>query len=133
MEFVFEILFQLFLELIGAGLEHLYYKLRGTRTDKPSLSLNIGKPSRLLIIFLYLVGGGIVGWLSLYIMPEHLVKGEVYKILSLIISPLVAGYFMHLVAKRRTNYGKQLVSFENFYNGFSFAFGMSLIRFLFAA
>jgi hypothetical protein len=66
-------------------------------------------------------------------MPEHLVKGEVYKTLSLIISPLVAGYLMHLVARRRTNYGKQLVSFENFYNGFSFAFGMSLIRFLFAA
>jgi hypothetical protein len=131
MEFILEIIFQLFLELIFAGIEHLF-KRRKTPEESPSSEINITRPTQFLIAFLHLIGGGMIGWLSLYVWPEHLLQSDLSRAGLLILGPVLVGLVMHLIAKRRVTLGKQVVSFENFYNGFAFALGISLTRFLFA-
>jgi hypothetical protein len=128
-EIIFEIVFQVVLELFGAWFGHIFQNHKSKTNSTTTAS---HKQSGIKIPIIYFIAGLTLGLISLYVMPDHYIKSEVYKVVALIFSPLFAGLIMHSIAKARTKYGKQIVSFENFYNGFFFALGISLIRFLFA-
>ncbi len=86
--------------------------------------------------FLSFVGYGVlglaVGGLSLLLFPHPFVSSSRFHGISLIISPVLAGLAMSGVGHLRRRQGQIVLRIDTFSFGFIFAFGMSLIRFIFA-
>jgi hypothetical protein len=135
MEIIFEVLLQIILEFIlgiGAellaelGLHGVAHVFRGRKTRNPALAF-IG----------YALLGVMVGGVSLLVFPRALVRGASFHGTSfhgigLLISPLLAGFVMSAIGSLRRRRGMSLIRLDSFAYGFIFAFGMALIRFLFA-
>ena len=81
----------------------------------------------------YLFLGATTGGLSLIWFPFPLVHPSRFHGISLIISPLLTGLLMALLGSTLRTYNKRTVNLETFSYGFVFAFGMTLVRFLFAS
>lgn len=80
----------------------------------------------------YVFLGGLAGGLSLYFFPHPLVHPSKVPGLSVVISPILAGFGMSLVGSTLRKRNKNLIQIENFGYGFTFAFGMALARFCLA-
>ena len=136
MEIIFEILLQIILEIFGAILEHGWDKFKYLRTTTVKTRVT-PKPTplrltRFSLALIYMFSGLAIGGLTLLVFPKSFITREGLRVISLALSPLVSGLFMHLIGKNRIKYGKQTVSFENFYYGFLFALGISLVRYIWA-
>ncbi|TAN39692.1 MAG: hypothetical protein EPN25_10310 [Nitrospirae bacterium] len=85
--------------------------------------------------FISFVGYGLLGLaaggLSLYVFPHPFVRSARFHGISLIISPLFTGLAMSGMGNLRRRQGKLVLRIDSFIYGFIFAFGMSLIRFLY--
>jgi hypothetical protein len=79
----------------------------------------------------YVFLGGLAGGLSLFFIPHHLVHPSKVPGLSVVISPILAGFGMSLVGSTLRKRNKNAMQLENFGYGFAFAFGMALVRFCF--
>jgi hypothetical protein len=82
---------------------------------------------------MYLGLGLFVGWLSILILPEAFVRSSNLHGISLLITPVLAGFTMSALGWIRLRQRKTLIRLETFSCGFVFAFGMALIRLLFTA
>ncbi|MDQ8181967.1 hypothetical protein [Pelagicoccus sp. SDUM812005] len=80
----------------------------------------------------YFLFGCLAGGLSLLIFEGSFISDPRLKIANLILAPLVAGLAMAWIGKRRRRGGKDSVRIERFCYGFLFAFGVALIRFVWA-
>jgi hypothetical protein len=78
----------------------------------------------------YLLWGGIVGAASLFIFPTLMIKSPAFRIINLIITPIIAGLFMSLVGSWRIKKGQDLLRIDTFMYGALFAFGLAVVRFL---
>lgn len=79
----------------------------------------------------YLLLGGTAGGLTLIWFRFPLVHPSRFPGISLIISPILTGSLMALLGSILRRYNKPTVKLETFAYGFLFAFGMTLVRFLF--
>ena len=80
----------------------------------------------------YLLLGATTGGLSLLWFPFPLVQPSRFHGISLLVSPLLTGFLMAVLGSTLRKYNKRTVNLETFSYGFVFAFGMTLVRFLFA-
>ena len=134
MEFLFEIFFQILFEfilqivaeiLMELGLHSIAQVFHGRKTRNPVFAF-VG----------YALLGVIVGGLSLFIFPRPLIRSASFHGINLhgiglLISPLLAGFVMSAIGSLRRKRGMRVIRLDSFGYGFIFAFGMSLIRFLF--
>jgi hypothetical protein len=131
MEILFELFFEVILEFLlqvvaellwELGLRGLAEVFRKRETHSPVLAF-LG----------YALLGLLTGGLSLLIFPHRFIRRTTFHGISLVITPLLAGLAMSGVGMLRRRQGKSVMRLDSFSYGFIFAFGMALIRFLFAS
>ena len=125
MEFLLELFLEFLIEIGGGVLLDavLHTSSRFVRTRQ---ALNT-----LLTLSMYLGIGLFVGWLSILIFPKAFVRSSNLHGISLLITPVLAGFTMSAIGWIRLRQGKLLIRLETFSCGFIFAFAMALIRLLF--
>ena len=80
----------------------------------------------------YLLFGAVAGGLSLLVFEDSFITHPALRVANLVLAPVLAGYAMALIGKARNKRGKEPLRLERFAYGFLFAFGISLVRFLWA-
>ncbi len=118
--FLFEILGEFILELLVSFFSRAMGVLLDTEEPAGPSLLAIG-----LGFF-----GVIAGALSFVVFPHPIIAPSKLHGISLILSPTVTGTLMALIGFVLRRHGKQPTQIETFIGGFSFAFGLSLTRFL---
>lgn len=127
-----EFLLEALLELIAAAILDL--------ASRALLGLFKGvaealKGNRVLIGIAYALLGALAGALSILILPHPLIHREQpirFHGISLLVSPIVAGFVLSAVGGILRRLGKKVTPVETFGYGFAFALGMAVIRFFFA-
>ena len=128
-EFFFELLFQLVLEIAGQilfevltslGWESLKDSVRAERQSTPVLAG-----------FGHLLMGLLAGLVSLLVFGTRLVPRPVIPGLSLLLSPIATGIAMHTIGAWWRERGRNRPALFSFWAGAIFAFGMALVRFLY--
>jgi hypothetical protein len=79
----------------------------------------------------YLLLGVGFGAVSVLLFPHPLVHPSKVHGISLVISPLITGLIMSQIGIVRRRGGGDAIRLESFGYGFTFAFGVAIIRFLF--
>jgi len=128
-EAVFELVFaiaELLLELAGEAI--LDFVLRAVAQVFEDSEIS----SPVLASAGYWLIGVLTGGLSLLVFPHPMVHPSRIHGISLLINPVIAGLVMSLIGSTLRKWDKRVVQIENFGYGFAFAFGMALLRFLFA-
>lgn len=128
MDFIFYIILQflgeLLVQILFQALAELgFYSLANTfkKPRHPVLS-TIG----------FFLWGAIAGGVSLWIAPASFIINLNLKQLNLIVTPVIIGGAMMFVGKLREKKGQQPVQLDHFGYAFVFAFGMALVRFIWA-
>ncbi len=126
-EFIFEIaigVLEAFFELIGEGVLDLVlrwiFRVFGNFEIENPILAYIGYG------FLGLLAGG----LSILVFPHPLAQPARIRGISLLIGPSMAGCVMSFVGSSLRKRNKVTLQIESFACGFSFAFGMALVRLL---
>ena len=127
MEFLLQIFLEFLLQVVGGVITDVVLHAL-SRFIRSSRTLNA-----LVTLILYLGLGLFVGWLSILILPEAFVRSSNLHGISLLITPVLAGFTMSALGWIRLRQRKTLIRLETFSCGFVFAFGMALIRLLFTA
>jgi hypothetical protein len=125
MEFLLEILLEFLIQIVGEVLLDVVLHV-SSRFVRAREALNA-----LLTLIMYFGLGLFVGWLSILIFPKAFVRSSNLHGISLLITPVLAGFTMSAIGWIRQRQGKLLVRLETFSCGFIFAFAMALIRLLF--
>jgi hypothetical protein len=125
MEFLLEILLEFLIQIVGEVLLDVVLHV-SSRFVRAREALNA-----LLTLIMYFGLGLFVGWLSILIFPKAFVRISNLHGISLLITPVLAGFTMSAIGWIRRRQGKLLIPLETFSCGFIFAFGMALIRLLF--
>jgi hypothetical protein len=79
----------------------------------------------------YLLLGFVCGGVSVYVFPHHLIHPSKIHGISHLISPVLTGLVMAQMGLLRRRKDQRVVRIESFWYGFTFAFGIALVRFLF--
>jgi hypothetical protein len=120
-EFVAEFLLQIFVELfVELGLHSTAETFR-----KP--------PSPWLAVLGYAIFGAVAGGVSLIVLPQPLVHGATWRLVNLMVTPLLAGLAMAAIGAWRTKRGQHVLRIDRFSYGYLFALCMAIVRFCFAA
>ena len=128
MEILFELLAQLLLEVLVEFFPELLLELVW-RSLREALEPRAERDPVLAFFGYALLGAG-AGGLSLLPFPHAFVHGSRWHGTSLIVSPVLAGVGMSIVGWIRRRRGETLIRLDTFPYGFSFAFGVALVRFL---
>jgi len=127
MEFLLQIFLEFLLQVVGGVITDVVLHAL-SRFIRSSRTLNA-----LVTLIMYLGLGLFVGWLSILILPEAFVRSSNLHGISLLITPVLAGFTMSALGWIRLRQRKTLIRLETFSCGFIFAFAMALIRLLFTA
>jgi hypothetical protein len=120
-------LIEFLLELVfGLLISFFWRKVQAARWKTRRISLWFILP------FLGAVGA-VVGWISIGIIPSPVFHPGRFHGFSLIMSPLLTGLVMAFVGSDLRRRKEMPAALESFSGGFSFAFGMALVRFLHVA
>jgi hypothetical protein len=79
----------------------------------------------------YLILGGVAGGLSLLVFSHPLLRPSRFHGISVVVSPLLTGLGMAIVGSALRKKNKKPLQIESFAYGFTFAFGMAVVRFFF--
>ena len=129
MEIIFEIVFQFFVEifiqifaeaLFELGFYSLVEALNRKERRNPVLA-SIG----------YLLWGGIIGLITIFVFPTLMIKNQVLRILNLFLSPVLAGLAMSAIGSWRRKRGQDTLRIDSFIYGALFAFGLAIMRYLY--
>jgi hypothetical protein len=90
-------------------------------------------PNRVRTFFTYGFLGAIAGSASLVIFPHRIFHSSKFHGISLIVGPVLTGLGMSAVGAILRKYGKRVVQIETFPYAFAFAFGMALVRLVWAS
>lgn len=90
------------------------------------------KPNPWLAGAAYALLGAIAGGITVWLLPDHLVRNEVLRRLNLLVTPLAAGGMMVLVGAWRARRGDPVLRIDRFAYGYVFALSLALVRFMFA-
>jgi hypothetical protein len=118
-EFVLQVAFE---ALAGIGV-HAGRQLKGE--DSPGVPMWLAAPG-------YAVLGGIVGAISLLVIPNAFVHTQVMRIGTLLVVPVFAGAAMAFIGALRAKNGQEVLRIDRFGYGYLFALAMSAVRFVYA-
>ena len=129
MEVIFEtligLIWEVTLQVVGQALVELGFYSLGealqTKKERNPLLTAIG----------YILWGAILGGLSLWVFPKSFIAKPEYRILNLFLTPIMAGYAMALIGRRRRKRGQDLIKLDSFSYGALFALSTALVRFFF--
>jgi hypothetical protein len=127
MEFIFELLFEFFGELLLQIVFELLAELgwRGVgapfRKSAHPLVAGVG----------YAVFGAIAGALSLWWFPNLFIASHLGRVANVVVTPLLAGTTMALLGAWRRRRDQPTVLLDRFAYAFIFAMAMALVRFRF--
>jgi hypothetical protein len=128
MEFIFEILLQLFGEILLQVIFEVLAEL-GAR----SLADTLQRPKNMVMSTIgFVLWGAMAGGLSLLILPLSPISNPVVRKFNLLVTPLVAGLVMMLIGRQRSKRGQTLVGLDRFSYAFAFAFSMAIVRYIWA-
>ena len=125
MELLLELCLELFFELFAQILIEA-----GMATAQEALGRHNRNP--LLATIGYFLLGGILGALSLWLLPARIFGGAPASGISLIVGPLVMGIVMQLWGGLRRAQGHRTTNLATFYGGAAFALGVAVVRMLWA-
>jgi hypothetical protein len=126
MEFLFELLFEFFGEIIlqlvfealaSAGLHIVRDPEAPPRTTKPWL-----------LIMGYALLGAVAGALSLLVFSHSLIHSHTARLVNLVLAPVAVGLAMAAIGAWRKRHGKTEIALDRFTYGYVFAFAMALVR-----
>jgi len=123
-EFLVELVGEFLLQLVLEALAEL-----GLHTLKEPFNR---RPNPWLAGTGYVLFGMLAGGISLWLLPDHLVRGEALRVVNLVVTPLGAGLMMCLLGSWRMRRGDTLLRIDRFAYGYLFALSLGLVRFLFA-
>lgn len=127
MELLLNIIFELFIEFILQIVGEVFVDVALQRFSGAWAHKNFAATRAVLMYF----GLGVItGWLSIMIFPHSFIRSSRLHGISLLITPLLAGFTMACVGWIRRRQGKLVIQLDSFAYGFLFAFGMALVRFL---
>jgi hypothetical protein len=120
-ELLFEVLFQVILEaLVALIVRSIRNVFEESKAIRPILAATG-----------YLLLGIVFGFVSLLLFPHPLFHASKFHGISLVVSPVITGLVMSQVGSVLRRKGKKAVRIESFGYGFTLAFGMAIIRFIF--
>ena len=120
-EFFAEFLLQIIVELLAEiGLRSATEPFR-----KP--------PNPWLAAIGYAIFGATAGGISLFVLPESLVREETWRLVNLVVTPVLAGLAMAAMGAWRSRRGQQTLRIDRFSYGYLFALCMAIVRFHFTA
>lgn len=125
MGLLLEFLLEMFLEVAGEVLLEL-----GFTGVKEALGRENRNPAIAAIGYLLL--GSALGGLSLLIWPHRWMQRGTVPGLSLVLGPFLSGAAMHFWGELRRAQGHNPTNLATFLGGAVFAFGVALVRFLWA-
>jgi hypothetical protein len=124
-----ELVLELFLELFGEAIVQILMEA-GLATAQEAAGRENRNPA--LATIGYLMLGGVLGALSLWLLPARLFGVSPATGISLIVSPLVMGIVMRLWGGLRRAQGHRTTNLATFHGGAAFALGVALVRFFWA-
>jgi hypothetical protein len=120
---------QIVIEVLGEGIfavfgelfSGIYQEAFNRRNQKPILA-RIG----------LCLAGCAVGGVTLLVWPNRALRNTERTGLSLVLSPLCVGWLLERWGRWRTDRGHSISNLATFGGGAAFAFGMALVRFMWA-
>jgi hypothetical protein len=130
MEFILELLFEIFGEFI---LQFVFEALSEVGLHRFCKQSERKPSSPWLAVAGYAILGALCGALSLWLFSSFFVKSHVGRVVSLVMTPLLAGAAMALMGAWRRKRGEELMRLDKFAYGYVFALAMAAVRFSFGA
>ena len=78
----------------------------------------------------YVLLGAAVGALSAWLLPYRFSQNDAISVLGVILNPIAAGFALNYYGASRRRRNRPTTNLATFVGGVSFAFGLSLTRFL---
>jgi hypothetical protein len=128
MEFLFELLFEFFGEVILQVLFQALAEAGLHMVKKPDAPEK--KPNPWLLSLGYATLGAIVGGVSLLIHPGSLIQVDWLRKVNLVLGPVAGGLGMAWIGALRKKRGQTTIQLDRFTYGFVFSFGMTAVRYL---
>ena len=129
MEIILDFIFSAFGEILVQVIGELFCELGCQRLSDSPLSKINKKP---IFSFIgYCILGLVIGSISLLILPHQFIDSKLLALINLILTPIIAGLVMSYVGHLRKSRGSKIIRLDSFVYGFTFAFNMALIRFIF--
>lgn len=123
-EFIFQIIGEILIQAVTEALVELGFRSLVEPLRKP--------PNPWLAAFGYFLFGAILGGVSLWIFSHHIVTSPDWRIVNLIITPVLVGLLMSGLGAWRARRGQTVLRIDRFSYGYIFALSFALVRFLFA-
>jgi hypothetical protein len=121
LELLLELIFQVFGELlVELGLHSLAEPFRR-------------EPNIWVAVLGYLLLGGVVGALSVWLVPQHLTRDGWPRLANLVVTPVIAGFAMTLLGLWRARRGDPVLRIDRFACGYLFALTVAVVRYNFAS
>jgi VIT1/CCC1 family predicted Fe2+/Mn2+ transporter len=127
-EAALEILLELLLELIFQVCGELLAELGLRSLAQPFQR----QPNVWLAALGYLLLGGVVGALSVWLLPQHFTGEGWPRLANLVITPVLAGLAMAALGFWRARRGDVLLRIDRFACGYLFALAVAVVRYNFA-
>lgn len=124
MSFLAELLVEFFIQFVLEVLVEM--GAHGLRRDRSPLHPAISTA-------IYILLGGILGWISCLFFPQHLISHPYASIANLILTPIAVGLALGAIGAWRAKRGTELVRLDKFAYGYAFALAFALARFLLGA
>jgi hypothetical protein len=123
MEVLVEIIFEVLLEVVLEVFFELgFYGIVAVSNKK--------QHSPVLKFVGYSLLGALAGLLSLVFFGELFVSDPSLQLANLVFTPVIAGAIMYQIGRWKHKKGYKLLSLDKFFYGTSFAFAMTLVRYL---
>jgi hypothetical protein len=122
-DIILEFIFQALFEILGEALLELgfaSFKEAYNRANRNPVLASAG----------YLLLGGAFGAGSVWLFPHRLTRPGPFPGISIVLAPVVSGFAMHAFGMYRRAHGHETTNLATFYGGAAFAFGASLVRFI---
>ena len=121
MEILIELLFEFLIQFFGEVLVELGLRSIGApfRKDASPWLAAVG----------YAFFGAVIGGISLWLFPDHMVSDLRLRLLNLGVTPVASGLAMSLLGSWRAKRGQELLRIDRFSYGYLFALCLGLVRF----
>jgi hypothetical protein len=126
MEAIFELIFQFIWELVL----QIVFEILAEFGLHSTIEVFKRRPNPWLASLGHVILGAIAGVISLFVVPELLIRSHNAQLASLFITPLLAGAVMSLVGAWRRRRGQPVVRIDRFAYGYLFAVAMALVRYV---
>ena len=124
-ELILQLIFEIICEFINRGFINTMYweNVLKKREYKPIHPI--------IATFWYLFFGAVAGGLSIFLLPNLLIKIYWLSIANILFTPIIAGCCMLSLGFFRSKRGNEKILLNTFFYGFCFALAMALVRFFF--